>query len=105
MKYVAILNRTNFDGFYARVFEYPEECNQGPEWYYLNRLDPCGCLEKVFPADIFWNLRTAKESLLCVECKAISHGIRWNVERDFVDHGLHTLTICPTCMKRYKVPL
>ena len=108
MKYVAILNKSNFQGFYTRVFEYPDNCNLGPAWYYLNRLDFCGCLEKVFPADIFSSVSLAEQSLICVDCKAVNHGLWWmprSEMKNSPDYTRHTLTICPDCMMRYKAPL
>lgn len=109
MKYVAILNNTNFDGYYTRVFEYPEkECNRGPEWYYLNRLDFCGCLEKIFPTEIFSSIPLATQSFICIDCKATNHGLFWiprSELKSHPDYSRHTLTICDQCAKRYKAPL
>lgn len=67
--YVAICNKTNFDGHYAKVFEYPQSfidewkktyTHVEPElqvpdagWYFLNRIDFVACLDTVYPIQIF----------------------------------------------------
>lgn len=68
-KYVAILNNTNFDGHYSRVFDFPERgdtefvtssdqvtdksgCKVTASWYYLNRVDFVGCVEAVYPIEV-----------------------------------------------------
>ena len=58
--YVAVCNRTNFDGHYAVVFELPSEGSEfdrpvGTDagWYFLNRVNGVACLEGVYPLEIF----------------------------------------------------
>lgn len=75
-QYVAICNKTNFDGHYIKVFEYPQayhdewnasfaafQNTKGYEdlkvndaaWYFLNRIDAVACIEAVYPIEIFQN--------------------------------------------------
>lgn len=71
-QYVAICNKTNFDGHYIKVFEYPQawkdeweqycktilqELRPIPDaaWYFLNRVDGVACIEAVYPIEIFQN--------------------------------------------------
>lgn len=108
MKYVAILNKTNFEGFYTRVFEYPDDCSMGPAWYYLNRIDLQGCLERVFPADMFIQTSFATKSLLCVNCKSVNHGVFWmkaELPSVYAAYAMHTLTLCPECARPVESPL
>ena len=55
--YYAILNNSDFSGYYVRCFYYPEayatEKDISAEWYYLNRIDSFGCLQMVIPAEAF----------------------------------------------------
>lgn len=67
-KYVAVCNKTNFDGHYIKVFEYPQEFidnyyglavpSPAPDaaWFFLNRVDLVACLEGVYPIEIFESL-------------------------------------------------
>jgi hypothetical protein len=79
-RYVAICNKTIWDGHYIKIFDFPEPCKEdftcyplafiaegdvviqrGDEtktsvsasWYFLNRVDGVACLEAVYPMEIF----------------------------------------------------
>jgi len=64
-RYVAICNKTNFDGHYTKVFNFPAkatymfeeedyiEAGVTASWYFLNRVDGTACLEAVYPIEIF----------------------------------------------------
>ncbi len=61
--YVAICNKTNWDGHYVKIFDFPAEENEARKingydeidagWYFLNRVDFTACLEAVYPLEIF----------------------------------------------------
>jgi len=78
-KYIAICNKTNFDGHYIKVFNFPprrriytstlwdsngeapfiEEVYEGKvdaAWYFLNRVDATAAIEAVYPYEIFEDL-------------------------------------------------
>jgi hypothetical protein len=69
-KYIAICNKTNFDGHYIKHFEVPSEIpnelkeqfleNGFPDikivsasWYFLNIVDFHSCVEAIYPAELF----------------------------------------------------
>ena len=58
-KYVAICNKTNFDGHYVKVFDFPEVESTyklngvDASWWFLNRVDSIACVEAVYPIEIF----------------------------------------------------
>ncbi len=54
-KYVAICNKTNFDGHYVKEFEIPADQpkNISATWYFLNVVDFVACVEAVYPKEIF----------------------------------------------------
>lgn len=66
-KYVAICNKTNWDGHYVKHFEVPSELSQltkdsygiedvnkvSASWYFLNVIDLHACVEAIYPADLF----------------------------------------------------
>lgn len=54
--YVAICNKTNFDGFYFRKFYLPADETQNADhaaWYFLNMLNHVACLETCCPLEDF----------------------------------------------------
>ena len=63
--YVAVCNKTNFDGHYIKIFEFPAVgrvgCGREGEkyedmeasWFFLNRVDFTACIEAVYPLEIF----------------------------------------------------
>ena len=58
--YVAMCNKTNFDGFYFRKFTLPERCVEegvSPSWYFLNILNGTACLEKIITFEDFTNVK------------------------------------------------
>lgn len=73
--YVAICNKTNWDGHYVKVFTIPSSGHWGMNeedysevdaaWYFLNRVDSVACInaESVFPLSLFHNIFAPK----CVE--------------------------------------
>ena len=77
--YVAICNKTNFDGHYTKVFEYPQSFIDGwhfeseiPDaaWYFLNRIDFIACIEAVYPIESFqpvvdWTHTHNRKSVVC----------------------------------------
>ena len=57
--YVAICNKTNFDGYYLKEFVVPQAyrgTDTGPSWYFLNILDGVACLEMVITKEEYANL-------------------------------------------------
>lgn len=67
-KYIAICNKTNFNGHYTLVFDYPQAFiddyqksieglpdRKVPDagWYFLNRVNFTACLEAIYPVEIF----------------------------------------------------
>lgn len=56
--YVAVCNKTNFDGHYCKKFSVPEEFRgYEPGWYFLNRLDMVACLEMVMTWEDYSQLK------------------------------------------------
>lgn len=56
-KYVAICNKTNFDGHYLCKFEIPEnQKDVSASWYFLNVVDFQACVEAVYPLELFKEL-------------------------------------------------
>jgi len=68
-KYIAICNKTNWDGHYIKRFEVPDKLPEYLEedssnfdikkiaasWYFLNVLDFTACVEAVYPESLFDN--------------------------------------------------
>lgn len=113
--YLAILNKTNFDGYYSRLFLCPE--GQDPEWYYLNRIDYEGCLKMVIKLNELFD--DAQRTVLvpdlqhalvtqCAWCKrfksASPEGDKW-IELSSEEWGRWSATthgICPQCAAKAK---
>jgi hypothetical protein len=98
--YVAILNKTNFDGHYARIFEFPGFEETEPSWYYLNRIDYTGCLVACYPIEIFdeADIITVNQYRKCVVCNKWRHlrrGDWFDMEVFWATNGIQT--ICPQC--------
>jgi hypothetical protein len=56
-RYVAICNKTNFDGHYIKVFEVPEDQKGvSPSWYFCNMVDFEACVASVHPLELFNDL-------------------------------------------------
>jgi hypothetical protein len=58
--YVAMCNKTNFEGFYFRKFYLPMDYINNAEkasWYFLNRLDFQSCIEGVIPYEDYINIK------------------------------------------------
>ncbi len=58
--YVMACNKTNFDGHYFRLVTLPDgHENNAAEaaWYFLNRVDYVSCVDRVFVAEDFANVR------------------------------------------------
>lgn len=79
-KYVAVCNRSDFDGHYTKVFDFPEKENGedfvgagvDAAWYFLNRVDFVACLEAVYPINIFLKVHNEfvlleREAVVCDE--------------------------------------
>lgn len=60
-RFVAICNKTNFDGHYAKVFDIPEQEDKelSASWFFLNVVDGTACLEAVYPLSVFESLGVA----------------------------------------------
>ena len=69
-KYVAVCNRSNFDGFYMRKFDLPtcdpwntakglKNTSQDAEWFFLNRLDFTACIQGCIAYEDYCDLSTA----------------------------------------------
>lgn len=71
-QYIAVCNKTNWNGHYIEVFEYPqkfiddykESIKGDPDrvvpdacWYFLNRVNFIACVEAVYPLEIFKKLK------------------------------------------------
>ena len=57
--YVAMCNKSSFDGFHFKKFVLPEGYDNNADmagWYFLNRLDFDSCLHTCFPAEN-WELK------------------------------------------------
>lgn len=53
-QYVAMMNKSRFDGYYFRVFNLPEDKEnncQVASHYYMNELDIVGCMQGCFPLE------------------------------------------------------
>lgn len=62
--YVAICNKTNFDGFYLKKFTLPENVENSREfarWYFLNELNFLACLEKILTIEELNGMTEQKE--------------------------------------------
>jgi len=105
--YVAVLNTTNFDGYYARVFEYPGEKalvgGGDAAWFYLNRIDLFGCLEAVFPLEVFSKIMDEKNICQCAWCKKVRIGENWFTV-DKPEQLPHAMSHggCPTCLEKFR---
>ena len=112
--YAAILNKTNFTGYYTRYFLFPEKLRGlvSPEWYYLNRLDLTGCLKMVLPFDELHDESQKARFLtfgcpgvldiICVTCGHIHLvGDEWvgGLENDLEARYASTTVraLCPSC--------
>lgn len=56
-RYVAICHKTNFDGHYVKVFDFPADTGVDAPvdavWWFLNMVDFVACVDKVYPIEIF----------------------------------------------------
>lgn len=60
--YIAVCNRSKFDGYYCKKFTLPEKEENTTEhaaWYFLNELDFTACLEMILTIEDYSDLRTA----------------------------------------------
>lgn len=71
--YVAICNKTNFDGHYMRKFYLPSKWgndNNKASWYFLNKLDGFACIEKVITFEDYSDIEDLSlKSRCCPQCK------------------------------------
>ena len=115
--YLAILNKSDFKGFYTRLFLFPEgvfSSDIDPTWYYLNRIDPLGCLDKVVKFEDFFDPEQKHQFLAsdfntamivqCAWCKKFKtsspEGDTWTVLEELAWRRLYSVIthgICPSC--------
>jgi len=63
--YVAMCNKTSFEGYYFKKFALPSDAENNSDyaaWYFLNRLNAVACLEHVVTLEDYNNLEEAKSS-------------------------------------------
>lgn len=63
--YVAVCNKTNFNGFYLRLFYLPEQYDNNSvlaKWYFLNELNYLACLEMIMPLEEYFSLDVCENS-------------------------------------------
>ena len=113
--YVAVLNGTNPDSFYTKVFEYPgEEVSGGSAlWFYLKIIDLTSCVDKIYPIECFEPiallllLKNSGDPVArqCAWCKKYCVNNIWMELDDAMQLVLHSRTthgICPSCADNMK---
>lgn len=59
-EYVAMCNKTNFNGYYFRQFNLPEGFKNNADmasWYFLNKVDLVSCIECVIPLEDYKDIK------------------------------------------------